>query len=304
MIKKFLCKTIKIDLLMTVICINLLSISICFAASMEIQDIELHHLFMYKKDQILDYIKAKGYSKFTLDKIDRNSTGTTLNLHNFYRQDKQQTIILSISKGGIINKIIPPAKFAYLNDTGEPVLWFDDIKKSVHFKNGLISSLPLNSRIDVDPSGKFFFVAKNSSLTEIFSIDRPDIIIGFSKFKAEKIFIKDNDIYLFARNYQNIKSQGDYEQHEIICQIFKKAGLKYELSEEIYIPRLSPRSSPFAVIDMDPWSYYVLIVDVRDVPFSFLTTWYLFDLKTKKMIKIGRAKGYAFFLEKDVLEMK
>ena len=275
------------------------------------------HLFAYKRDDILNHIKKVGYSDFSPDEITRNSTGTSLYLHNYYRADKG-SIILSVSAGGNIKRIVPPAKFAHLNDTNEFVAWTDDIKQGVHFKNGKFRSvIPLFGYFGVDPSGQFFFIGHSSGVkvinnetvqtgplkyfTEISSISEPVKVLYSTNIRVENIFFKDNRIYLFARNLCNFKGLGRYEECEIICQILKRTDSKFELEEEIHIPRPKPRPSPFAVVDLDPWSNNVLVVDEMDMPFSFLTAWYLFDLKTKKMTKVGRAKDYGFFLKEDIL---
>jgi len=278
---------------------------------------DVPHLFVYKHDDLLNYVKKAGYSDASLDEVTRNSTGTILYLHDYYRADKRN-IILSVSAGGEIKKILPPSGGGYLNDQGEFVAWVDDVKKGLRFKNGYFRDIVPSGYFGVDPSGKFYFIGYTSGVkvinnetvqtgplkyfTEISSIDEPTKVLYSTNIRVENIFFRDNRIYLFARNVRNFKGLGDYEEHEIICQILKKADSMFVLEEQINIPRPKPSPSPFAVVDLDPWSDNVLLVDVKDMPFSFLTAWYLFDLKSKKMTKVGRAKDYGFFLQEDILK--
>jgi hypothetical protein len=275
------------------------------------------HLFAYRHDDLLNYVKKAGYSDFSLDKVTRNSTGTILYLHDYYRTDKR-SIILSASTVGEIKKIVPPSGGGYLNDQGEFVVWVDDVKNGLRFKKGDFRDIVPSGYFGVDPSGQYFFIGYSSGVkvinnetvqagplkyfTEISSIDEPTKVLYSTNIRVENIFFKDNRIYLFARNVRNFKGLGDYEEHEIICQILKKADSIFVLEEEIHIPRSKPSPSPFAVVDLDPWSDNVLLVDVKDEPLSFLTAWYLFDLKTKKTTKVGRAKDYGFFLQEDILK--
>mgnify|MGYP001591409589 CR=1 FL=1 len=310
--------SIRIDFVFVLLSLNLFCLNSCSAENMGHYYRDVPHLFAYKHDDLLNYVKKAGYSDFSLDKVTRNSTGTILYLHNFYRSDKN-TLILSVSARGNIKKILPPAKFVHLNDIGEFVAWTDDIKQGVHFRNGKFHSvIPIFGYFGVDPSGKFYFIGYSSGVkvlnnetvqtgplkyfTEISSIDEPTKVLYSTNIRVENIFFKDNRIYLFARNVRNFKGLGDYEEHEIICQILKKADSMFVLEEEINIPRPKPSPSPFAVVDFDPWSDKVLLVDVKDMPFSFWTAWYLFDLKSKKMTKVGRAKDYGFFLQEDILK--
>jgi hypothetical protein len=290
----------------TILWLNSMFITNCSAENIGYRYKDAPHLIAYEQNDILKYLGKEGYSDFRPDEIARNSTGTTLYLYNYYRKDKR-SLMLSLSAGREIKKLTPPSRFAYMNDKGEFVAWFDDIdNRVIHFRNGLFRKSPMLgmtfSSFAVDPSGKYYFIKMESSLVEVASTDDPTRVLFYSKLDADKIFFKNDKVYLFARNYSNVKGPGDYEQHEIICQILRKAGAKFELEEEIHIPRPSPRPSPFYVIDFDPWSNNVLVVDVRDMPFSFLTSWYSFDLQTKKMKKIGHAKDYGFFLKEDILK--
>jgi hypothetical protein len=273
------------------------------------------YLIVYKKKLVMDYLNKLGYSDVYPDKIERNSSGTRL-----YLRDFKDNILLSISGNGKIKEFPSRARFIYLNEKEEIVAWYDDIKKGIHFRNAAVLAVPLFTAFGIDPGGKFFFVSKNEGVivdpngqqaypskieptTSVASVNDPLTPLIKTRIMGERIFFKNGKIYLFARAYRNFRGPGDYEQHEIICQIFKNNGSgTFELEEEIHIHRPSPRSSPFGVIDMDLWSEKVLIEDVRDMPFSFLTSWYLYDLKLKKMTKIGRRKdGYAFFLQNDIL---
>ncbi len=293
--------------------IFLVSISSCNKSTNNIP-----HMYAYKRATIIDYVQNLGFPDFNVDEIRRNSTGTALYFYNFYTGNNTSKIF-SVSADGEPVKLNPPAKFAYLNDKNEFVVWFDDIKKGIHFQNGTIRNIiPIFGYFGIDPSGQFFFIGHTSGIevinnqtvqigplqysTEIASTDHPNTALYSTNIMVGKIFFKDNRIYLFARQYSNFKGLGNYDEHEIICQILKKIGSKFQLEQEIHIPRPKRSPSPFAVVDLDPWSDNVLLVDVKDMPFSFLTSWYLFDLKTRKMTKIGLAKDYGFFLKEDILK--
>jgi len=278
---------------------------------------DVPNLFAYERDDLLTYIRKAGYPDFRIDEITRNSSGTVLYLHNYYRADNN-SVILSVSVSGEIKKLLPPSRRAYLNDQEQFVVWVDDVKKGLRFESGYFRDVFPTGYFGVDPSGTFYFIGYTSGveivdnvtvqrgpikyLTEISSTDEPAKVLYSTNIKVDNLFIKDNKIYIFARNVRHFKGLGDYEEYEIICRILKKGDSVFELEEEIHIPRSKPSPSPFAVVDLDPWSGNVLIVDVKDMPFSFFTSWYLFDLKSKKMTKLGRAKDYGFFLQEDILK--
>lgn len=259
------------------------------------------HLYAYSHKYILDLLTKYDGTKDHYFDLRRDSNGSSLYFH--YRYDKKNKI-LKVTARDDPKILSSPSHYSSLNDQEEFVAWTDDIKKGIHFKNGNILHVPLHSILEIDPSGQYFFIVDAVRSTKIASIYKPDEAIARVNFLGESIFYKNGKIYLFTRNYQNIRGPGDYEQHEIICHIFSKndSDDKFKLEEEIHIPRVKPRPSPYAVVDFDPWSDNVLLIDERDMPFFFLTSWYLFDLKTKKLTKIGRARDYGFFLQDDILE--
>jgi hypothetical protein len=273
----------------------------CGAEKNKSKNAKPSHLFTYSHNDILGLLKKAGYIDFNPGEIRKNSAGNILYLNDLYRNSKDPMIV-SVSKGGLVKKLVSPAKIAYLNDKGEFVAWFNDIKKGIQFKNGITKNVFFGGTFDVDASGQYFILETAPGITGVFSIENPNKPVGSTKIKAEKIFLKEGELYLFARNYRNVIGPGHYEQHEIICQVMKKTGSKFELEREIYISRPSSGSSPFTVVDLDPWSDNVLIINVYDPPSSSSTSWYLFDLKTNNMTKIGPTNDYGVFLEEDIFK--
>src|SRR4030042_2371682 len=104
--------------------LSLLCLNSCSSENVGHQYKNAPHLFAYKQSEILDYLKKEGYSDFRPDEITRDSGGTTLFVHNFYRDDKR-SLILSVSRVGRIKKYVSPSRRANINDKGEFVAWTD-----------------------------------------------------------------------------------------------------------------------------------------------------------------------------------
>ncbi len=83
----------------------------------------------------------------------------------------------------------------------------------------------------------------------------------------------------------------------MICQVFIVAKDKLVFEKDIAINRPGgPASSPFFVEDFDPSSNKVLLVDVSDSPFEFLTTHYMFDINSNEIIAVSKGQSHSFFL--------
>lgn len=52
-------------------------------------------------------------------------------------------------------------------------------------------------------------------------------------------------------------------------------------------------------LDLDPWSDQILIAEMRDPPLSALSAWYLYDMRTERLVDLGRRTGRGLFLTAD-----
>lgn len=265
----------------------------------EFVDSKKSHLYFYKTSDILDFLKQLKYTNKDIFDIKRNSLGTSL---YFFKRYAKENTILVLSDIGKIKKLVAPGRVAYLNDQEKSVVWFDDLKKGISFLNGDIRHVSKFGRFGVDPSGRYCFLEVEPGLTEIVSTDNPKKRLSFANLIGRAIFQKNDKILLF--DYDSKYYAEHSQQRKIICQIFQKSGSNYEFEEEINIPRPSPRPSPFSVIDIDPWSDNVLVLDKVDPPLSTLSSHYLFNLRTKQMEKVGHGEEIAFFLKDDILRKK
>jgi len=97
---------------------------------------------------------------------------------------------------------------------------------------------------------------------------------------------------------------GYYAKHkvnkEIIGHIVLIGSTGYELFDQfrIIIKRPAAGPSPFSVVDLDPWSDNVLLVDIRDSPHG--SRWLVYDMVSHIQRDIGYARTYGFFLARDV----
>ena len=262
-----------------------------------------YKLFFYNQKDILSYIHKKGYPDFNIDEIRRNSLGTSIYCYNYYRPTKD-TVILSLSQDGKITKLSPPARFAYLDNNKKFVAWIDDNNKGyVRFINGKTVYSPVLGKIfssfEIDPGGTYYFIKPDKDKINVASVEHPEKILFSATIQAEKIFYYDNKIYIFGRDYTNDNNSSRYKQDSVTCLVYSMREGGYEQTEKIRINRTSPRSSPFGVIDFDPVLQKVLLQDVRDMPFAFMTSWMVFDFKTEKLEKIQCSKDIGIFLAND-----
>jgi hypothetical protein len=266
---------------------------------------EIPNIYNYTYADIKSFLSTHYPNEnLVFQSIRRNSSGTKLYIHCSSGKNKNNIIIV-VPLVGKNKEIISPAKVAYINDNEDIVVWSDNLSQIIHFKKNISKKMMKvgeygSGSFCIDLSGKYFAIETQPGITEVFDIENPNQSIFQTEQRINRIFLKQDKIYLF--DYDNQYYEKKRQHEKIICQIYGKNDSSYKLEDKFHIQRPSTRPSPFVIVDMDTESENVIVEDVRDNPLSFLTSLYLFDLKIKKISKIGRAKGnYIFFLKEDIL---
>lgn len=251
------------------------------------------NLFVYEEKQLLANLTALGYTQDYLFKVGRNSRGTVLHF------ESRKHVLVADAKGSQ-RHMTKPAQVAFLNDEGDFVAWTDDYNKGVHFRGGYTLKLPKFAAFGVDHSGEYYFFQSAPKSTQVFRTKHPGVSLASANMRAERIFVKNEKIYLFTSNQGNIRGPGDYEVYEVFGNIFNITGQKLNFEREIRFPRPSSvGASPFTVLDLDPYSDQILFLDVFDAPSR--SKWHLGTLNTNKLTNLGTAKPYAYFLRQDII---
>ena len=255
------------------------------------------NLFLYSRDDLAAFLKKQGaaYAVNNLFRVDRNSSGTLL---YFYFEGREALVVGAKE----VQRLKQPGRAAFLNDAGKFVAWTDDFNKGINFADGSNLKLAPFAAFGVDSGGGYYFTQSGSGPTEIYGISKPRTVLASVNFEARKIFVKNQRVYLFGSNRRNIRGPGDYEVFEVIGNIFNISpqGLKFEI--ELRIPRPSrPGASPFTVLDLDPYSDQMLLLDAFDDPFR--SQFYLGQLNSNKLAHLGADKhSYAHFLKYDLIK--
>lgn len=259
---------------------------------------EYPNLYLYKIRSSEVYLQKLSIPIDVPTRVERDSRGTALYIHDYYG-DNIGKYIYTISAGGEVRRIESPARVSFLNDKEQFVAWYDDFVQGVHFNTGLLLKYPEHARFISDPSGSYFILV-SADETKLYSFTDPEVILlDLSNYYGERLFVRNGKMYIFGFDPTSYRRTG--LQGEIIALICHYDGTRFTADERISIQRPTPYSSPFVVADMDPWSDNVLIEDVVDAPFSFLSSWYVYHLTKRKMEKVGEGYSYGFFLKDDIL---
>jgi hypothetical protein len=254
------------------------------------------HLYAYGTDDLAGNVEAlTGYklSEYFLESAQRDSSGTALRLT--FRSQKKSQYSVVILMGRRFHVVKAPEPDFALNDSEQVVAWWYDLsREGIHFRNGKIAKATRQPVFD--PGGRYcsYVTLDETShqASEIVSSDRADVSLATVKFLVRKLFVKDENLYVFGSSHQT---------ENVLCSIFRVAGSRLLYSNDILIQRPSSAPSPFYVEDADPWSSNVLLTDVYDPPLR--NSWLLFNFETGRLANLGTADApFGFFMQGDVFD--
>lgn len=266
-------------------------------------------VFIYSDKSIGELVKEQGIScdKDSRFWVTRNGEGTCLYIWpSTLPSDPEVDPVLVVRSRSDVRKLYPPAGMlptGAINDSGEFLLCIDMNSGEFVLANGLRRSVPKATWANrqtsgLDPGGRYYFTASDAG-TEVVDVAEPNKVLARSKYHATNICATNSAIYLFVLR---ATGSADEDQYPKVLETYQKSGSTFELEAERRIPRPSSQDAVVSVEDFDPESGRVLLCGYVDMPLSFLSARYLYDLKTEKITRLGSCAGHGFFLKRDILE--
>ena len=82
-----------------------------------------------------------------------------------------------------------------------------------------------------------------------------------------------------------------YKEKKTLCKKYRIEKEEIILIDSFVIP-----IEGGWIVDKDPLSENVLIMQGQDVPFQYLSQWYLFNLESRETRRLGRAHKFGLFV--------
>lgn len=255
-------------------------------------------LNIFSEEQLIDVLDDGGprfSPRLFLESVSRNASGTRVFVDSSYGK---KCWVLAISENVTTQIIYKPASIAFMDESGDFIAWTNNFSEKIHFSCGVTLPLNLSSRLGFDPSGTYFFV-REPSITKVFRTNDLSCVLTVVNVATSNIFSYKEEFYLLG-----YPGDGDLVG-PVVCQVFKiTEEVLVGPVEEIIINRPS-RFCRLRVEDMDPGSKKVLLRSHFDPPATFLSSWYVYDIRKDKLVKLGRiGEGihYGLFLAGDLFD--
>lgn len=246
-------------------------------------------LYNYSSKNFSRFLKKAGFANYSFKAPHDVSKSLDGNELWFYNWSSNKVVFVACN--GIIKEIDLPGKrtwskrSVWFNKEHQVVAWID--KGKVRYSPEIKDDPLIMSNV-INPCGGYFVKNVLQKGVEIYSIEKPDsplVKVDVLGTGVLKLFFKEDMVYLF-----------DYDRKDgpLKAHIFKKQGMKLVQKVIVIIPRPKDSPAPFYVEDISAWDDNVLLIDVYDWPSK--SKWYVFNLKTREMKKIGNANNYGFYL--------
>lgn len=250
-------------------------------------------IYEYSRSDISRLLRELGYPQMAISihthgDIKKISDGSAL---KFMDWAGKKAVIVACD--GSIREVALPDYQTCINDQGHAVAWFDNSKDKMTLANGKIVDPPFE--IDcVDAEGRFFLresIYRKS--TQLFAMGNPDKPLALIEacVHLNNIFCEDDTVYVFGKDCET-------RLDKIIGYVFVMKDNVLIKKDEFVIERPHKGPSPFYVLDFNPQTKDILIVDISDV---WKSIWYIYNIETRKLLKVKRSNGWGFFLRCDIV---
>lgn len=258
------------------------------------------HLYVYPEATMRSVLAQLGLMGFRITGVGRNEKGNAVIL-SVSEDGREITVVLSATEPVTIHE----GSSAFL----DPRCRVEEFLRWQWSGDGLVTAT--GERLSRAPFARgmrekgcvFFFVDVGRNESGIALIREPSKIVYHAPFRGDGLFRRDTLLYYFG--FDNKYRQETGETPELLCHVLRIDDDALRFLKEIRIAR--PRTmnnlrigAPFGVIDVSLFTETALLLDSRDFP--LWDRWVLGDLRTGRSQVLGRVRGYAFFLETDVVK--
>lgn len=234
---------------------------------------------LYSQGEIEKHVEsATGIRGGPCARLARDSSG-----HRLYCYRERDVAI--VSSGGRVTLLSAPGLVSFLDDQGHFVAWTEDARLGVVLRDGSRLS---GADFLTDPGGNYYSMRRDG-VTSVGRLNDPSKKILTSPLAALALFERDGVLYLFGHGNPD---------DEIAVEVYRLSFGEVTLTAVHRIRRPAVRPSPFVVVDFDPESQRVLLLDTRDVEPA---DWLLHDLRRGESCLVGRGSVGGLFLRADVI---
>lgn len=173
-----------------------------------------------------------------------------------------------------------PGQPAFLGDDEQFVMWSEgEQMDAFRFANGSI--VKRGDLLQPDYSGKYFFQAAGRT-THVARCSAPEDVLMVSDLNGKKLFRREGSLYLCGEKGTT---------NEWACDVYQETDARLAKRNRIEL-------GPYPTLDLDPFSGRLLVVRVRDDPFT--SEWFVVSPDTGTKEPVGSGADFGLFLAREI----
>jgi hypothetical protein len=245
-------------------------------------------VFRYSQEDLSRFLRKHGINVDCVEDVTRNATADGLNISLFQDASHGPRLVLVGTNG--VNVSNAPSRRAFVGMDGAFVAWLSSDGRYARFKDTQEIELPKLGLFSVDPQGRYFVVGEKPSCAWLGRLTSPSHRTRISgSMLASSVFARDQRVFVCGRALS--LSPGASPRELGRCIVVEDTGENFVVLKECDV------QPPGSVVDVDIYSDRLLVETDSDWrPFV-----YVYDRTTRKREKIGRARGFEFFLTRNPL---
>lgn len=241
--------------------------------------------YSYDRKAVVAFLK-ENHIQGSPSWIRRSATGEKIYVLLYDKSHSDGYRLLIVEENSIKVGTVPGIN-ACFNGRDEMVAWSRDLKEGISFRNGFLLHLPQFAYFDVAQSGDYFVVGETSNHTWVGSTEKPDAPeLVATDFRGRSIFSTSAGLVVTGYAERDGKSTGS-------CIFLKRdeEDGSFAITKTLDFPSFG------GVVEVSP-DGRALVLQGRSELFA---GWYLYEVATGDIQRLGVSTQYGFFLNSDLL---
>jgi len=245
--------------------------------------------FVYGQEDVTKVLRKSGVEVEVVSDVRRNASGTELFVYLFDSPTNRFSVIKITTNG--LTRLTAPGRGAVPGPDSGFVAWGGEAGNVIHFQSAQSLELPEFGLFEVDPGGTYFVVGEKPNKAWLGRVHSPEKrVVVADDLLPGGVFVSNGRIYITGHSYA--PNRPGRVKPRTTCLLLKDEGEKFKIVERMEFDWAS------SVVEVDPFADRLLLWDRALVSHSV----YSYDLVAKQRHRVGKVKGFQFFLVSDLLK--
>lgn len=251
-------------------------------------------LYVYDRSDLDQVLSGVGLGPEYLDNVVPDADGTGLAL---WSNTSEECRLLRLTASG--SWAVSPCEIPFpAVRTQGPLRDWLNLNQGAETESVPGARIGEFARAVPDRSGVYFAGTRGRYQCFVAESGAPRVALFHTDLAPDALLVRGNRLFLIGQTESDRQAPTGGEFLRVV-ELSRPASGLHQVRTVLW-PRPAPRGSPFRFVDLSLDGELALLQDMRDLPFQ--DHWLVASLSTGTVSDAGPVRGWAFFLETDVLE--